>query len=99
MPQSVTDATRRAYWSEQFDAAYRLMFDTVLPYAVSECGEPLVSLQEAAAAADTSPFGSLEDRRRQSMSRLQLAPAGERPLAGGRSGLLPVSRTPRLGVS
>ncbi len=52
MPQSVTDATRRAYWSEQFDAAYRFMFDTVLPYPVAECGEPLVSLQEAAAAAD-----------------------------------------------
>jgi D-alanyl-D-alanine dipeptidase len=49
-----TDATRRAYWSEQFDAAYRFMFEAVLPYPVAECGEPLVSLQQAAEAADVS---------------------------------------------
>jgi len=49
-----TDATRRAYWSEQFDAAYRFMFEAILPYPVAECGEPLVSLQQAAEAADVS---------------------------------------------
>ncbi len=54
MPASVTDATRRAYWSEQFDAAYHFMFDTVLPYPVAESGEPLVSLQDAARAADVT---------------------------------------------
>jgi D-alanyl-D-alanine dipeptidase len=54
MSDADTDATRRAYWSEQFDAAYRFMFEAVLPYPVAECGEPLVSLQQAAEAADVS---------------------------------------------
>ena len=46
-----TDVTRRAYWTEQFDAAYRFMFEAVLPYPVAECGEPMVSLREAADVA------------------------------------------------
>ncbi len=54
MPHSVTEATRRAYWTGQFDDAHRFMFDTVLPYPVDECGEPLVSLQDAARAADVT---------------------------------------------
>jgi D-alanyl-D-alanine dipeptidase len=47
-----TDATRRAYWTDQLEAAWRFMFEAVLPYPVAECGEPLVSLQEAAAQAE-----------------------------------------------
>ncbi|HEY6134442.1 MAG TPA: hypothetical protein VIW70_10720, partial [Rubrivivax sp.] len=45
-------AERRAYWTEQFDAAYRFMFEAILPYPVAECGEAMVSLQQAAQAAD-----------------------------------------------
>ena len=48
------DTNRRRYWTEQFDAAYQFMFDAVLPYPVAECGEPLVSLQEAAAVANVT---------------------------------------------
>ena len=47
-----TDVTRRTYWTEQLEAAYHFMFDMVLPYPVAECGEPLVSLQQAAQAAE-----------------------------------------------
>lgn len=47
-----SDAERRSYWTEQFDAAYRFMFEAILPYPVAECGEPMVSLQQAAEAAD-----------------------------------------------
>jgi len=47
-----TDATRRAYWTEQLEAAYRFMFEAVLPYPVAECGEPLVPLQMAAEQAE-----------------------------------------------
>ena len=47
-----TDATRRAYWTEQLEAAYRFMFEAVLPYPVAECGEPMVSLQQAAEQAE-----------------------------------------------
>lgn len=47
-----TDATRRAYWTEQLEAAYRFMFEAVLPYPVAECGEPLVPLQQAAEMAE-----------------------------------------------
>jgi hypothetical protein len=54
MSEPDADATRRAYWSEQFDAAYRFMFEAILPYPVAECGEPLVSLQQATEAADVS---------------------------------------------
>jgi D-alanyl-D-alanine dipeptidase len=46
-----TDVTHRAYWTEQFDAAYRFMFEAVLPYPVAECGEPLVPLRQAAEVA------------------------------------------------
>lgn len=44
-------AARRAYWVQQFEAAWHFMFEQVLPYPVQECGEPLVHLPEAAAAA------------------------------------------------
>ena len=47
-----TDATRRAYWTDQLEAAYRFMFEAVLPYPVAESGEPLVSLQQAAEQAE-----------------------------------------------
>lgn len=47
-----TDVTRRAYWSEQLEAAWHFMFEQVLPYPVAECGEPMVSLQQAAEQAD-----------------------------------------------
>jgi D-alanyl-D-alanine dipeptidase len=47
-----TDATRRVYWTEQLEAAHRFMFEAVLPYPVAECGEPLVSLQQAAEQAE-----------------------------------------------
>lgn len=52
MSEPDTDVTRRAYWSEQFDAAYRFMFDGILPLSLAECGEPLVSLLQVAQAAD-----------------------------------------------
>lgn len=47
-----TDAARRAYWTEQLEAAYHFMFEQVLPYPVAECGEPMVSLQQAAEQAE-----------------------------------------------
>ncbi|MFN0185372.1 MAG: M15 family metallopeptidase [Aquabacterium sp.] len=47
-----TDATRRAYWTEQLEAAWRFMFEAVLPCPVAECGEPLVSLQQAVEQAE-----------------------------------------------
>jgi D-alanyl-D-alanine dipeptidase len=47
-----TDAARRAYWTEEFEAAWHFMFEQVLPYPVAECGEPMVSLQQAAEQAD-----------------------------------------------
>ena len=47
-----TDAARRAYWTEQLEAAYHFMFEQVLPYQVAECGEPMVSLQQAAEQAE-----------------------------------------------
>jgi zinc D-Ala-D-Ala dipeptidase len=48
------DTDRRRYWTEQFDAACQFMFEAVLPYPVAECGESLVSLQEAAAVANVT---------------------------------------------
>jgi D-alanyl-D-alanine dipeptidase len=51
MDEHDPDAARRAYWTEQFDAAGRFMFESVLPYPVEECGEPMVPLREAARAA------------------------------------------------
>jgi len=47
-----TVAARRAYWTEQLEAAYHFMFEQVLPYPVAECGEPMVSLQQAAEQAE-----------------------------------------------
>ena len=44
-----TEAARRAYWTEQFEDAYRFMFEDILPYPVRECGERFVSLRDAAA--------------------------------------------------
>jgi D-alanyl-D-alanine dipeptidase len=51
MAELDTDAARRAYWTEQLDAAWRFMFEAVLPYPVQECGEPMVSLREAVQSA------------------------------------------------
>lgn len=60
------DAARRAYWAEQMQAGYELV-QKVLPYEVRECGEPLVSIPDAAHAAgiemlfsDTKIAGELE---------------------------------------
>jgi len=47
-----SDAARRAYWTVELEAAWHFMFEQVLPYPVAECGEPMVSLQQAAAQAD-----------------------------------------------
>ncbi|MBC7705988.1 MAG: hypothetical protein H7274_18835, partial [Rhodoferax sp.] len=49
MPLSEDD--RRAYWIAQLEDAYQFMFDSILHYPVEECGEGLVSLREASAAA------------------------------------------------
>ena len=46
-PESVA---RRAYWAREMDAAHDFM-QRVLQHPVEECGEPLVSLVEAAQAA------------------------------------------------
>ena len=51
MTDNDTEAARRAYWTQQFEDAYRFMFDDILPYPVQECGERFVSLPEAASAA------------------------------------------------
>ena len=45
------EVARRAYWTQQLEAAYTFMFESILPYPVVECGEPFVSLREAAAQA------------------------------------------------
>ena len=45
------DDNQRAYWTQQFEAAWRFMFEGILPYPVEECGESLVSLPDAAARA------------------------------------------------
>lgn len=45
------DDKQRAYWTEQFEAAWHFMFECILPYPVQECGEPLVYLPDAAAEA------------------------------------------------
>ena len=44
------DAARRAYWSQQMDAAFDFMA-AMLDYPVEECGEKLASLPEAAHSA------------------------------------------------
>lgn len=38
----------RAYWTQQLEAAWRFMFQDILPYPVAECGEPFVDLGQAA---------------------------------------------------
>ncbi|MCE9590149.1 MAG: hypothetical protein K8S99_06460 [Planctomycetes bacterium] len=53
------DDARRAYWTAQFDAAYRFMFDDILPYPVVECGEKLVSLPDAASVAGVEVLFSI----------------------------------------
>lgn len=50
MATHADDATRRAYWIEQMDAAARFM-EEMKARPVAECGEPLASLKAAAAAA------------------------------------------------
>ena len=40
---------RRAYWTEQMEAAYGFM-DRILDYPVEDCRESLVSLPDSAAA-------------------------------------------------
>ena len=42
---------RRAYWTEQMDAAYAFM-RRMLEYPVQDCGEPLVSLRDAVTAVE-----------------------------------------------
>ncbi|MBT3378513.1 MAG: hypothetical protein HN742_25095 [Lentisphaerae bacterium] len=42
-----TDDAKRAFWGQQLDAAHRFM-ERVMTYPVDECGEPVVSLHEAA---------------------------------------------------
>lgn len=45
------DDRERAYWTEQLEAAWRFMFESILPYPVVESGEPMVDLVGAAAGA------------------------------------------------
>ena len=55
------EVARRAYWTQQLEAAYAFMFESILPYPVVECGEPFVSLRDAAAQADVVvAFSSLK---------------------------------------
>ena len=55
------EVARRAYWTQQLEAAYAFMFESILPYPVVECGEPFVSLREAAEKADVVvAFSSLK---------------------------------------
>ena len=55
------EVARRAYWTQQLEAAYAFMFESILPYPVVECGEPFVSLREAAGQADVVvAFSSLK---------------------------------------
>lgn len=54
MSDTDTDTARRTYWTDQLEAAWLFMFEQVLPYPVAECGEPMVSLQQAAKQAGVS---------------------------------------------
>jgi D-alanyl-D-alanine dipeptidase len=55
------EVARRAYWTQQLEAAYAFMFESILPYPVVECGEPFVSLRESAEQADVVvAFSSLK---------------------------------------
>jgi hypothetical protein len=57
-----TDVTGRAYWNERVDEADRFMSMVILPHPAAECGEPLVSLQQAADAADVRVMFSTRPR-------------------------------------
>jgi zinc D-Ala-D-Ala dipeptidase len=50
MDEGADERARRRYWAEQMEAAYEFM-EVIRAYPVRECGEPLVSLREAAAGA------------------------------------------------
>ncbi|MHB9028608.1 MAG: M15 family metallopeptidase [Candidatus Latescibacterota bacterium] len=47
------DAARRSYWTSQMESAFGFMSE-IRKYPVEECGEPLVSLPDAAAAEGVS---------------------------------------------
>lgn len=51
---------RRAYWTQQMDAAYEFMM-RALETPVAECGEPLASLEEAVAESDIKVLFSQSD--------------------------------------
>jgi D-alanyl-D-alanine dipeptidase len=48
---------RRRFWRDEMDEAYRFML-AIQEYPVAECGEPLASMREAAAAAGVTVFFS-----------------------------------------
>jgi D-alanyl-D-alanine dipeptidase len=48
----------RQYWSQQLEAAWRFMFESILPYPVAECGEALVDLRAAGRAAGVEVYFS-----------------------------------------
>ena len=78
------DDARRAYWTQQFEDAYRFMFDSILPYAVRECGEPFVSLRDAAVEAGVEVLFSGQPHVRQlerlfQRGRVRAVPAPHRP--------------------
>jgi hypothetical protein len=58
-----TDETRRAYWTEQLEAAWHFMFEAVLPYPVHECGEPMATprMHAATACCVCSPHAHQDD--------------------------------------
>ena len=46
----------RQYWTQQLEAAWRFMFESILPYPVVECGQALVDLPSAADAAGVDVY-------------------------------------------
>ena len=46
----------RQYWTQQLEAAWRFMFESILPYPVVECGQALVDLPSAARAAGVDVY-------------------------------------------
>jgi D-alanyl-D-alanine dipeptidase len=78
MAMQHSDEQRRAYWTRQFDDAWRFMFESILPYPVQECGEPLVSLREV--AADAGVEVAFSDKPHvQGLDRLFYLRAGQIP--------------------
>lgn len=77
-PSTADDAARRAYWTEQFEAAHSFMFNDILPYPVQECGEAFVSLPEAAVAAGVEVHFSERPHVRQ-LERLYYLREGQIP--------------------